>query len=159
MRQPLSTASQPTRATGPWGQSSLLAPGQALSIRPRHASTLQVAAGQVWVTFDGPHHGHANNLGDHVLQAGQMLAVPAGQRVVVERISPGSTAPAVFGWVDGTAAAPSEAQARAQPLASVLMPALRDLGQAAALAVHALGRLLVGLRDYSRVAFVSRQRC
>lgn len=61
-----------------------LLPGQAFSWLPREAGVFSIAQGRAWLTFDGPHSGHGNASGDHVLQAGQRLAVCAGQRLVIE---------------------------------------------------------------------------
>jgi hypothetical protein len=61
-----------------------LLPGQAFSWLPREAGVFRVAQGGAWLTFDGPHSGPGNASGDHVLQAGQKLAVHAGQRLVIE---------------------------------------------------------------------------
>ena len=61
-----------------------LMPGQAFSWWPREAGVFSVAQGGAWLTFDGPHQGPGNASGDHVLQAGQRLAVRAGQRLVIE---------------------------------------------------------------------------
>lgn len=61
-----------------------LLPGQAFSWLPRESGVFSVAQGGAWLTFDGPHSGHGNESGDHVLYAGQQLAVRAGQRLVFE---------------------------------------------------------------------------
>jgi hypothetical protein len=61
-----------------------LRPGQAFGWCAREAGVLRLAQGCAWLTFDGPHVGHGNESGDHVLQSGQVLAVGAGQRLVIE---------------------------------------------------------------------------
>ena len=61
-----------------------LLPGQAFSWLPREAGVFSIAQGGAWLTFDGPHSGHGNESGDHVLLVGQRLAVVAGQRLVIE---------------------------------------------------------------------------
>ena len=58
--------------------------GQAIRLQPSQASELRVTEGRVWATFDGPHHGPANDLGDHFLSAGQGLRISAGQPLVIE---------------------------------------------------------------------------
>lgn len=73
-----------------------LAPGRAISLRPRYAGALQLSQGRVWVTFDAPHGAHGLTTGDHFLQAGQALAVCAGQRLVMETWGP---APVCFEWL------------------------------------------------------------
>ena len=76
-----------TRLT-PW----CLQPGQALSFRVRRASVLQLQSGAAWVTQRGvmpravwPATDSAStDSGDIFLQAGQCLAVYAGQHLVLE---------------------------------------------------------------------------
>ena len=75
-----------------------LMPGRAISLQPRQAGVLRIAQGQVWATFDGPHSGHGNESGDHFLQAGQALAVRAGQRLVFEPWGKAGAAPVYFEW-------------------------------------------------------------
>lgn len=64
----------------------LLPGGQALTLRPARRALLRIDEGQVWITFDGPHAGPANDLGDRVLRAGDCLPVPAGERAVIEAL-------------------------------------------------------------------------
>jgi hypothetical protein len=75
-----------------------LVKGQAMTLRPRQARVLQVNAGQVWVTLDGPHTGPANDWGDLFLSAGEYLNVRRGQRVVIESRGDAANTPARFGW-------------------------------------------------------------
>lgn len=70
--------------------------GRAIALRPREDGVLRIAHGRVWLTFDGPHAGPLNDLGDRVLGAGEQLPVRAGQRLVLESSERG--APAFFGW-------------------------------------------------------------
>jgi hypothetical protein len=67
-------------ATGTWK----LPPGRAVTLSPREPGLLEVVYGEVWATFDGPHEGPLNDLGDHVVRAGDRLWIPAGQHLVVE---------------------------------------------------------------------------
>ena len=61
------------------------------------AGILRVAHGQIWATFDGPHSGPLNDLGDHVVGAGEPIArCDAGQRLVVEAWD--AQTPAYFSW-------------------------------------------------------------
>lgn len=62
----------------------VLEPHRALTLRSAHAGVIQVVHGRVWATFDGPHCGPANNLGDRVLREGDELKVRADQRLVIE---------------------------------------------------------------------------
>ena len=61
-----------------------LMPGQAFACLPREAGVFSVSQGGAWLTFDGPHAGHGNESGDHVLHAGQRLEVRVGLRGVIE---------------------------------------------------------------------------
>lgn len=108
--QHLDPAQSPGRpAPGAWK----LAPGRALTLSPRQAGALRVVYGEVWATFDGPHTGPLNDLGDQVVRAGERLCVKAGQHLVVE--SWRSDAPAFFSWdpVQSPAAAPGTTAAAA----------------------------------------------
>lgn len=78
----------PLRRLGLAG-SWVLPPGQAVTLQSADDSALQVTQGRIWATLDGPHSGPANDLGDVVLQAGERLALRAGQRVVIEAFLPG----------------------------------------------------------------------
>lgn len=71
-----------------------LQPGQALTLRPSQSGVLWVVAGSLWATTDGPHRGAGNDRGDRVLQAGERVAVEAGERIVIEPVG----ADARFGW-------------------------------------------------------------
>jgi len=70
--------------------------GRAVSLQPAQSSKLRLASGCVWATFDGPHHGPANDWGDLVLCAGDELTLGAGQRLVIESWRAG--VPAAFNW-------------------------------------------------------------
>ncbi len=58
--------------------------GQVIRLQPSQPSELLITEGRVWATFDGPHHGPANDLGDHFLSAGQGLRICAGRPLVIE---------------------------------------------------------------------------
>jgi hypothetical protein len=73
-----------------------LAPGRAMTLSPHEPGLLEVVYGEVWATFDGPHSGPPNDLGDHVVRAGERLCIPAGQHLVVE--SWRAEAPAFLNW-------------------------------------------------------------
>jgi hypothetical protein len=125
--QPSPTASQ---LPGTWK----LAAGRAITLQPREAGLLRVAHGRVWATFDGPHAGPRNDLGDHVLGAGERLVLRADQRLVIEAGT--GEAPAYFSW--DPAPAP---QAVASPEWSRVVQPLADLRLALAMAGGAAGRL------------------
>ena len=76
------------RRLGPAG-SWVLPAGHAVTLDVPDASALAITQGRVWATFDGPHQGPANDLGDVVLSAGERISLRAGQRVVIEPWSVG----------------------------------------------------------------------
>lgn len=80
------------RLPGTWR----LEPARAVTLRPREDGFLRISHGRVWITFDGPHAGPPNDLGDRVLGAGEQVRVRAGRRVVVESSDPGAAA--YFAW-------------------------------------------------------------
>lgn len=65
---------------GPWR----LSPGHALTVRSARAGLVRVVRGGVWATFDGPHPGPGNDRGDYVLEAGEMIMLRPGERLVLE---------------------------------------------------------------------------
>lgn len=135
--QTLSQMQQSTAAPtlpGTWK----LAGGRAITLEPREAGVLRVAHGQLWVTYDGPHGGPLNDLGDHIVGVGERLPLRAGQRLVIEART--SQAPAYFSWD------PLQARAAAVvPRATRLVQPLADLRLALALGAGAAGRLVAGL--------------
>ena len=112
--------------------------GQAITFQPREAGVLRVAHGQLWATFDGPHAGPLNDLGDHVIAAGERLRLCPGQRLVVEAWN--TQAAAYFTWD------PLPVAARTAPLrvAAVVQP-LADLRLALTFGAGATVRLIKGL--------------
>lgn len=90
-------------APGTWK----LPPGRALTLSPDEPGSLEVVYGAVWATFDGPHAGPANDLGDHVVHAGERLWLPAGRHLVVE--SWRADAPAFLNWRPRASSAPLSA--------------------------------------------------
>lgn len=115
-----------------------LAPGRVVTLEPSEAGMLRIAHGRVWATFDGPHRGPANNLGDHVIGVGEQLRLHAGQRLVVEAWN--GDAPAYFSWDP----LPVRERARTPALARVMQP-LADLRLAAVFGAGAAARLAAGL--------------
>ncbi len=113
-----------------------LAAGRAITLEPQEAGTLKVAHGQLWATYDGPHRGPLNDLGDHIVGVGGQLRLRRGQRMVIEAANGGH--PAYFSWD------PSPLPAAAPRLARVIQP-LADLRLALALGAGAAGRLVAGL--------------
>ena len=60
---------------------------RAMSLAPNAAGELRIAHGQVWVTFTGAALDSSARGGDHFLQAGDVLRLTCGQKVVVEVLS------------------------------------------------------------------------
>ena len=115
-----------------------LAGGRAITLRPREAGILRVAYGQLWVTFDGPHSGPPNDLGDHFIGVGERLRLRAGQSLVVEARD--AKAPTYFSWDP----LPAGALIATPRLAPVVQP-LADLRTAWVLGAGAVRRLVAGL--------------
>ena len=68
------------RCTGTWH----LAPQRALSLLPRKNSQLLIVQGCAWITWDPSVTHWAGENEDHFLEAGQIIDVPAGARLVME---------------------------------------------------------------------------
>lgn len=113
-----------------------LAAGRAITLEPREAGTLRVAHGLLWATYDGPHSGSLNNLGDHVIGVGERLSLRPGQRLVVEAWN--GPSPAYFSWD------PLPVRVAAPRLARLVQP-LADLRLALVFGAGAAGRLLSGV--------------
>lgn len=131
-----------------------LAPGRAISLRPRQAGVLRIAQGRVWATLDGPQQGAGNESGDHFLQRGQRLLVDAGQHLVFEPWSEPGEAPVCFEWTPVTAGGSVPA---ARWNATVIEP-LHEVGRALLMAGRALGRLALGLAGYAEFLVAGRGR-
>jgi len=92
---PNQAAVPPAVRRGAWQ----LAAGQAMSLRARGDSVLCVRQGRLWVTRDATADRGSEDL---VLAPGEMLAVSAGQRVVME---PWDGFGATYSWDSAAAAA------------------------------------------------------
>jgi hypothetical protein len=68
------------RWTGTWR----LAPQRAMSLLPRKNSQLLIVQGCAWITWNPSVTPWAVGNGDHFLEAGQTIDVPAGARLVME---------------------------------------------------------------------------
>lgn len=68
------------RWTGTWR----LSPRRAMSLLPRQDSQLLIVQGTAWITWEKPMGHWARSDGDHFLEAGQIIDVPAGARLVME---------------------------------------------------------------------------
>ncbi|HXD42902.1 MAG TPA: DUF2917 domain-containing protein [Ramlibacter sp.] len=112
--------------------------GRAITFQPREPGVLRVAHGQLWATFDGPHAGPLNDLGDHVVGAGGQLRVCAGQRLVVEAWN--TKAATYFSWEP----LPLAGHTAAPRVVAVVQP-LADLRLAFKFGAGAAGRLIKGV--------------
>lgn len=130
-----------------------LHPGHAMSLRPKQTAVLRIFCGQVWVTLGGPYQGAPNERGDRFLGPGDVLAVPAGARMVMEPIAArGDTGPVHFDWSDTAASAAPGRFAR-----EVVSPT-RELCAALVQAGVATARVLRGLLGYSEFLVAGRGR-
>lgn len=122
------------RPAGTWK----LAPGRALTLHPGEPGELRVAQGRLWATLDGPHSGSPRGLGDIVVEAGGVLRLRAGQRVVIEPAGVGETA--CFAWQVAV-------QPRVVPVRcwAPVVQSWLELRAALVLAGRAAGRLATGL--------------
>jgi DUF2917 family protein len=126
-----------------------LAAGRAITLHPRESGVLRVAHGQLWVTFDGPHAGPPNDLGDHFVGVGEQLRLRPGQRLVAEAWN--GEAPAYFSWD------PLPFRSESPRFAAVVQP-LADLRLAWAFGAGAFARLVTGLAGLAWGAVVGRGR-
>jgi hypothetical protein len=128
---------------------SALHASNAHTLRPEHDSLLHITQGTAWVTLP-------SQRGDHVLHAGQALAVCCGEHVVIEDWDAGSAPLRYFlepsaqhsnaggtQWNSLRTLSPSYCQAVLAPLADLRSAAV--LGTAALLRlVRGVGALLLG---------------
>lgn len=122
------------RPAGAWK----LAPGRALTLHPSEPGELRVAEGRLWATLEGPHAGSPRGLGDLVIEAGGVLRLRAGQRVVIEPAGVGEAA--WFRW--DVALQPALVPARCwEPV----VQAWRELQDGLALTGRSARRLASGL--------------
>jgi len=128
-----------------------LGAGRAITLQPAQDGSVRMAHGRIWATYDGPHGGPLNDLGDHVIGAGEQLWVRAGQRIVIQAWDRG--APAYFSW---DPVAPAAVQP-ALTLAAVLQP-LADLRLALVFGAGAAARLAAGLLRFGWEALAVRSR-
>ncbi len=142
------TQTQQSLATAPLSGTWQLPGGQAITLQLREDGLLRVTRGRLWATFDGPHAGPPNDLGDHFIGPHEQLRVHAGQRLVAEAWTDG--APACFMWDP----LPIRDSAR---LAAVVQP-LIDLRLAFVLGVGAAGRLVAGLFGLARELATAQPR-
>ena len=131
--------------TGMWA----MEPCEVLSLFPRAPALVRVTHGRIWATLSGPHSGPANAWGDVFLEPGQVLQVPAGQRLVLESLAGRGEAAACFDWLLASTLSPWQ-QAVGQPLA--------ELRQSLGGATRATGRLVLGLGRLAWVGVSGRGR-
>jgi hypothetical protein len=124
--------------------------GCAITFQPREAGVLRVAHGQLWATFDGPHSGPLNDLGDHVIGAGEQLRLRPGQRLVVEAWN--TRAAAYFTWDP----LPAALHTSSPHVAAVVQP-VADLRLAFSFGAGAAGRLIKGLTGLAWEVLVGRR--
>lgn len=121
-----------------------LAPGQALSLRPRVAGVLRIRQGRAWATLGERPRGHGPDAGDHFLLPGEQLLVQPGRHLVLESLDQGALG---FEWLPRAPA----------PAPEPLLQPLADLYVAARLAGDASRRLLCGLASTALALLVGRR--
>ncbi|WP_249661296.1 DUF2917 domain-containing protein [Variovorax sp. PCZ-1] len=120
----------------------VLAPAQALALRPKTESSIRITCGSAWVTI--------NDGCDYFLAAGEQLTAPAGSRVVMESMR--RDGQVKFDWQPVMPAQRERSQLRggvdemaAEVGLSQAAQALRDLRGAADLAARGLVGLATAL--------------
>ncbi len=141
------TQTQQSLAAPPLSGTWQLPGGQAITLQLRESGLLRVARGRLWVTFDGPHTGPPNDLGDHFIGPDEQLRLHAGQRLVAEAWTDGASA--CFMWDPLPIRDTARFTAIVQPLI--------DLRLAFVFGIGAAGRLVAGLFGVAR-ELVSRFR-
>jgi Protein of unknown function (DUF2917) len=137
----------------------VLAPAQALALRPKTESSIRITCGSAWVTI--------NDGVDYFLAAGQSMSAPAGSRVVMESMLRGGQLK--FDWLPVMQHQAERSSLRGQADALVveagvspLAQALRDLRGAMDLAARGLAGLAralgTGLAALARTAHSSASR-
>ena len=144
-----------TRNAGAW----CLAQGHAMGLNPAQPAELRILRGRVWVTLGDavPPSGPAASqvAGDLFLNAGDVLRVPRGARLVMESLDAPSEPATLFDWVEGR-----EQALLARPdrfRREVLVPG-HDLALALRQAAVALARLVRGLLGYGEFLVAGRGR-
>ena len=79
--------SKTVRFAGTWR----LAPCRAMSLWPRRPSQILIVQGSAWITWSSPSSRNNCLSGDHCVQPGQILDVPAGVHLVLEPRHPDQT--------------------------------------------------------------------
>ncbi|MCW5654215.1 DUF2917 domain-containing protein [Hydrogenophaga sp.] len=128
---------------------------RAMSLRPKVPSVLSITQGRAWVTLGTAAKGAGNELGDHMLEAGQSLRVPAGARLVMEPWQPGVVEPVRFEWCTEPEARQATAPSRFRR--EVVHPS-HELAVALGQAAWALARLARGLLGYTEYLVAGRGR-
>ena len=144
-------ASARTREAGFWR----LGAGQALGLHAPFAAELRIVRGKVWVTLgDATKAGvpsGARVAGDVFLQAGEVLKVPPGARLVFEPLGDASV---LFDWAEDFEHAVA---VRDRFGREVLAPA-RDLWRALRQVLLASARLVQGVLGYGEFVVAGRGR-
>ena len=140
---------------------STLSAGKAMRLRAARRSVLHISQGRLWATFDGPHHGAANDQGDLVLSPGDSLDLAPGRSLVVQSWDALAADPVRFSLdpvrEDDLSGSQDVLLALTRWQATVLEPAHR-LAESARQFVRALAGLLWGLVSYAELLVAGRGR-
>ena len=131
----------PTRAVGCFKLSA----GRAMSLTPTVPGELRIAHGRVWLTFGNAADNAAVRAGDYFLDAGDLVRLYPGQRLVMEVISKNTDQSVYFSWEPDAALSLAASPRRAHCTQIDVQQPLRDLGGALHQAGWALGRMAQGL--------------
>lgn len=149
MSHPAASLSTRCPAIGSWR----LHPGHAMSLRPKKTAVLRIFCGQLWVTQGQSAGVTPDSAGDRFLGPGDVMAVTAGTRLVMEPIgAPGDTGPVHFDWSE-----PLVSLGPSRFDREVILPT-RELGLALGHACGATARVLRGLLGYSEYLVTGRGR-
>ena len=131
----------PTRAVGCFKLNA----GRAMSLTPTVQGELRIAHGQAWLTFGNAADNAAVRAGDYFLDAGDLVRLYPGQRLVMEVISKNTDQSVYFSWEPDAALSLAASPQRAHCTQIDVQQPLRDLGGALHQAGWALGRMAQGL--------------
>lgn len=138
----LSAPAAPVALPGCWK----LAAGRAITLGAAQPGVVQIAHGRVWATLDGPHlMGGGRDAGDLFLEAGDRIALRAGQRVVLEPYGRPGDGAAYFSWQPDLTPVGSRWTVRVAQPAADLRLAVASVVFASMGVAAALGRLFLGL--------------
>lgn len=122
-----------------------LSAGRAMSLTPTVQGELRIAHGRAWMTFGHAADNAAVRAGDYFLDAGDLVRLYPGQRLVMEVIGKNTDQSVYFSWEPDAALSLAASPRRAHCTQIDVQQPLRDLGGALHQAGWALGRMAQAL--------------